>query len=58
MYACTELYILHSKYANKTDYYDRGITSLDGARDKKQIRRPPGRTGAPMVEVWHPYGKI
>ena len=36
----------------------RGVTRLDGAQDKKQIRRPPGRTGASKVEVWRPYGQI
>ena len=35
-----------------------GVTRLYGARGKYQIRRPPGRSGAPMVEVWRPYGQI
>ena len=36
----------------------RGVTRLDGARDQKQIRRPPGRTGTPVVEVCRPYSQI
>ena len=38
--------------------WHRGVTRLDGARGKKQIRRLHGRTGAPMVEVWRPHEQI
>jgi len=30
----------------------RVVTRLQGARGKKQVWRPCGRTVAPMVEVW------
>jgi len=39
-------------------YLRRGVTRLYGPRGKKQIRRPAGRTGARMVDVWRPYGQI
>jgi len=35
----------------------RGVIRLDDAQGKKQVWRPRGQTGIPMVEVWHPHGR-